>query len=152
MVPQNSKLSERLAVLASSLPVTASTAGGTLTTSAVNIAGTNANFFGRYLAIATINSTNVATITLVKASDSALTSATAIATQTNSSTSTPVVLMDLNGTTQALSDTLNTYIALRIINTSATGAMEGLILGSDGRYDPAQTWNYSGVNTNIPSV
>ncbi len=152
MVPQNSKLSERLAVVAYGLPVTASTAGGTLTTSAVNIAATSGNFFGRYLGVATISATNVATITLVKASDSALTGATAIATQTNASTSTPVVLFDLNGTTQALNDTLNTYIALRIVNTSATGAMEGLILGSDGRYDPAQTFNASGVNATIGSV
>ena len=152
MIPQNSRLYERIAVVASTLPVTASTSGGTLTTSAVNIATTSGNFFGRYLGIATINSTNVATIQLIKGSDSAVTLATVIASQTNSSTTTPVVLLDVNGTTQALNDTVNTYIALRIINTSATGAMEGLILGSDGRYDPAQTYNYSGVNSNIATI
>ncbi len=153
MVPQNSKLSERLAVLASVLPPQTSTTGGTLTTSAVNLASTFGNFFGRYIGIGLVSSTNVATISLVKGSDSAVTLGTVIASQTNSSSNTPVVLADLNATTEVLNDTVNTYIALRITCTTAAPlACAGLIIGSDGRYDPAQTWNYSGVNATIPSV
>ncbi len=154
-VQVNSKLSERLAIVATSLPTTVSTAGFTLTTSAVNIAATSGNFFGRYLAVGIVNNTNLCNVTVVKGSDSAVTLGTIIASQTNASTATPVVEFDINGTTENLNDSANTYIAVRITCTlaaSGAGGANGLIFGGDGRYDPAFTYNSSGVNATIPSV
>ncbi len=153
--PVNSKLSERLAVVATSLPTTNATNGFTLTSSAVNIAATSGNFFGRYFGIAQVNTTATCTITVIKGSDSAVTLGTAIATQTNGSTATPVVVFDINGATENLNDSANTYLAIRIVNTQATvgaSAAAALIIGGDGRFDPAFTYNSSGVNATIPSV
>ena len=155
MVPQNSLMSERIAILATIRPQsTASTGGGTITSTAINIAGTNANFFSRMMAIAQFTSTNKVTVSLISGTDSAATLATSVASQTNlSSSSTDTVVIDLNPFTQALSDSTNTYIALRVACTS-DGVMQvgGAIIGGDGRNDPASTYNASTVNTTIKSV
>lgn len=155
MVPGNSKVTERMAVLAALLPQDNGTNPATLTGTGVNIAGTNGQFFSRYLIAALVNDTNKVTVTVVKASDSAMTGATAITglSQTNNSTATPVILFDVNATTQALNDTLNTFIAPRIVTTS-NGQVIGaaLTIGADGRFDPSVYWNGSQVNTTINSV
>ncbi len=150
----NSLISERNAIVASALPTSTTTGGGTLTTGAVNIAATSGNFFGRYFGVAMINSSNKATATLIKGSDSAVTLATVIASQTIGSTTNYVALFDLNGATEYLNDTANTYIALRIAATvnSAVPGFSGCIVGADGRYDPAYSWNASTVISPIVSV
>ncbi len=154
-VPQNSKGSERMALLASITSVTGQgTVAGTVTSNAFNIAGTNNNYFSRFFVVANVSNTNKYTVQVVKASDSALTSATAITglSQTGNSANTPVVLMDINGQTQALNDTLNTWLAVQVITTSAGNMAAGVeVLGLDGRYDPASNWN-TNTNAVIASV
>ncbi len=154
-IPQNSKLSERLAVLASIISKTVQgTSAGTVTSSAFNIAGTNNNYFGRYLVAVNCSNTNIATVQVVKASDSALTSATAITglSQTMNSSTNTMLLMDINGATQALNDTLNTWLGVQVITTSAGAMLVGAtVFGSDGRYDPASNWNTL-TNATIASV
>ena len=156
-VPQNSKLSERLAVLATIAAQTVQgTSAGTVTSGVVNIAsatGASGNYFSRFLVLANVANTNVSTVQLLSSTDSALGGVTVIASQTMSSATVPNCLMDLNGTTQICSDTASTYIALRIVTTNAGPMLcSGAIIGGDGRFDPASTYNATTVNGTIKSV
>ena len=156
-VPQNSLLSERLAILATTLP-SQGTAGGTLTSGYVNIVlDTNSSkgfAFSRLLALATVQTdgTTVTTVSVQKASDSSGTGAATLISQTVSSTATPVVEFDINPFTQALNDTSKTYLAVKIVSTTGNQASSGMIIGGDGRYDPASYWNAAGVVLSTSTV
>lgn len=150
MLPVNSKLSERLAILTGSLNIF--TAAGTLTSALFNMAATTGNFFGRFLVMGFSNSTGAITFNVLKGT-AAASAGTAFLTQTHSATTATVCLFDVNGSTQALSDTQNTFIGVQVINTNAGScASGGYVLGGDGRYDPAQTWNANIVDATIGSV
>lgn len=152
-VPQNAKLSERMAILSAILPQVTTSAGGTVTSSSFNITGTTSQYFGRVLACALVASTNIYTTLLISQSQSAGTAVSTLASQTNTGNSTFVVEYDLNSYTQALTDTTNTWIALRVICTTFSPVtISGLVLGADGRYDPAATWNCTNVAATINSV
>ncbi len=155
MPTPNSKLSERLAVLAATLPAT-STAGGTITSSFVNIAGTTGSgqMFSRLLILANAgnSATNAITVSVLKSTSSTGGGSTAIATQTATGTSTPIVEFDVNAFTQGLNDTNATYIGFSIVSTLGTLTGGGIILGGDGRYDPASTFNASNVTLSTSAV
>jgi hypothetical protein len=156
----NSKLSERLAVLAYTRPIRG-TSGGTITTTGFSIAASSTNqsasLFTKLLAVANVDngttSADTATIDIVKASDSALTGATAITglSQTMSGTTAPVCIFDINSATQYLNDTQNTFIGLRVRQTAGVVTASGIIYGSDARYAPTATYN-AGTLSTINSV
>lgn len=156
MIPHNSLLSERLATLGALNPVSI-TAGATLTSSYVNLIGTtNGKFFGRLIAYAqaglgTSNGTNAVSFAVVKASDVTGTGATAIATTSYTSTNGVIIEFDING---ALVDTSKPCVAIQASFAGTTGSsvvISGLIVGSDGRYDPALSYNLTST-TSITTV
>src|SRR5678815_1732120 len=111
MPTPNSKLSERLAILATATAAT-STAGGTITSSFVNIAGTTGSgqMFSRLLVIANaVNiGTNTITVNLIKSTSSSGGGPTTLFSQTTGTTAAPVEI-DVNAYTQGLNDTSATY-------------------------------------------
>jgi len=142
-IPNNSLLSERLNVLGALSPV-ALTAGATLTSSYVGLQAANGNLSQRYLGVVSVNSTNTATVQVVKASDTSGTGATAIATYSYATTNGEAVLFDINGVNV---DTSKPYIALRVSAAAAAVAVSGIILGGDGRYDPASSYNLTSTTS-----
>ncbi len=150
-VAQNSLLSERLAILATMLPVAATAGGGTLTSGYVNIVlDTNSSkgvMFSRLLAVANVltDGTTVTTVSIQKATDSSGSGAATLISQTVASTATPCVIFDINPFSQALTDTSKTYLAVKIVNTTGATGSSGIIIGGDGKYDPASYWNAAGV-------
>lgn len=145
MVPGNSRLTERLAALLvlSSTALTTSVTG--VTSSYINLLGTNANYFQRYMAVVqSQNNTGVLTVAIYKASDTSGTGATAIASTTLTGTlaNGSVFLCDVNG---ALIDTSNPYIAIHCDTTGTGATVSGVLLASDGRYDPSYSYNVAAV-------
>ncbi len=153
MVPNNSLLTERLAVL-TTLASIALTAGQTSTSSYVSMRATNANYFQRFMPLinVTSNGTNNIVVSVLKASDTSGTGATAILINTFTNTSgAQTFIGDVNG---ANVDTSKPFIAVSVTmaggGTTST-ACSGCLIASDGRYDPASTYNIAAL-TNLGSA
>lgn len=152
MVPHNSKLTERIAVLAAINPQALSTSATQVTSSYVNIMGTtgSGNLFTRFMALAQagVNGTGVVTVNLVKASDSSGTGVTVVtsAALTGTNANSAVFPIDYNG---AMVDPVNPYIALQIVQAGSASNVSGVLLASDGRYDPASTFSAATVQAPV---
>lgn len=156
MVPNNSLLSERLAFLGL-LPPTALTAATVVASSPYfSVLATNGNLFQRYFAAVQLNGTNgtgTVSVALYKASDTSGTgSATVLAAQTFTGTASGVptntssILMtgfDINGTSF---DTSKPFLSIQVTG-GISDTVSGFVIGSDGRYDPASSYNAVGVQT-----
>lgn len=152
MVPNNSLLSERIAFLGFLVPVTPSAVTVVASSPYFSVLATNGNLFQRYFAAVQLGAssgTNTATISLYKASDTSGTgSATVVAnvtylgTASGVQTNTASILLsgfDINGTAF---DTAKPFVSLQV--SGVVSGVSGFIIGSDGRYDPATSYNIGG--------
>lgn len=152
MVPNNSKLSERLAILTQISSVTLTTATTAVTSSYISIAGStgtgHGSRFGRFMAAYQIgdNGTGAVVVNLLKATDVNGSGAAVVTTNTLSATNadSAVFLIDYNG---QLIDTASPWIALQITQTGLTCPVAAVLLASDCRYEPASSFNPSFVQT-----
>lgn len=145
----NVKISEEVAVIATSIPAN-STAGGTITSDLVNIAGGGTtNMFDRLLILANATCTNLFTLKLLSNTANSTTSATVVASNTVSTANVAAGIVcveaDVNAFSQALNDTTNTYIGAQLVATTGTLTGSVVIMGAAGRYNPASNFTASGV-------
>lgn len=143
----NTKLSERLAVLAAINPTTLTTTATAATSSYVQLTATNGNLPQRYIAIVNTgdNGTGSVTVNLLKASDTSGTGATAVSTTSLSATNgdNRQVIIDLAAVTV---DTSKPYIAVQATIDSGTCPVAGLLIGGDVRYLSATSIDASSVS------
>ena len=143
-IPGNSKLSERLAVLAKITPIAITTAASqAISATFASVATTTGNGYNRLLAVFQIGAnTLTGTVTYKVLAGTASSGGGTLYTIASgtSTNSAKEFLIDLNqavtGTTYATAP----YIGLELTATSATvGA--GVLLGGDAKYEPASTDN-----------
>lgn len=158
MVPNNSLISERIGILALLPPTTPTAVTSVVSSPYFSVLATNGNLFQRYLAVVQlsgVSNTNTISIGLYKASDTSGTgSATISALQTFTGTTSGIITntasvmvteFDVNGTAF---DTSKPFLSIQV--TGTVQSVAGMVIGEDGRYDPASSYNLTG--TQVKSI
>lgn len=146
-VPGNSLLSERLAVLAVLNPIalSSSSAVSAYVTMAGNTNVPSGSLFQRLLALVQLgdNGTGTVTVSAYKASDTSGTGSAAIYTASFAATNADnrIIELDLNAALGALTDTSKICVAVSASVDAGGCPVSAIILGGDGRYEPASGYN-----------
>lgn len=146
----NVRISEELAVIAAAIPAN-STAGGTITSTLVNIVENSGtiNPFHRLLVLANATCTNLYTINLLSNTANSATSATIVASNTISAANVAAGILafegDVNAFSQGLNDTSNTYIGAQLVATTGTLTGGVVLCGAAATYMPASNYTASSV-------
>ena len=154
MVPGNSLLSERIAWLALMPPTALTAATSVASTPYFSVQATPGNLFQRYFAavqLAGTSNTNAVSIALYKASDTSGTGSATVSVQTYSGTNVSITTntasilcysLDINGD---IAVGTNCFYSMQVSGVAAA-TVSGFVIGSDGGYDPASSYN---VNKNV---